>query len=313
LLGVGYACVVGLGAMLQLRAGFQMADNDERRWLALLLPAVVFFPGLITDDVILSGNVAYILYGLVLAAAIPGWKQGKWTLYYIAVLFASAWKLPSLTMLAFPVLLDRRQWLPGCVTGAAGVLVFLAQMRLWPGMFREYLLAIRMMFDWKREYGYAPGGLLGRTLVGHGMRGAMPSNIVYLIFACALGIILLILAHRAALGMVSRQAWIPVALLGTLLLNPRIMRYDLAAFTVPMLLIGWRCLSNTAYSSSRTARLAFAGTWFLAANAITIMGPSWMPVELITLLAVFTMGAWPLLRINSPARGVEWMSSSPQQ
>jgi hypothetical protein len=166
-------------------------------------------------------------------------------------------------------------------------------------MFQEYLLAIRMMFDWKREYGFAPGGLLGKALIGHGMRGATASNIVYLIFACALGIVLLVLAHRVALGVISREAWIPVAMLGTLLLNPRIMKYDIAAFTVPMLLIGWRVLGNTARSSqrsSRMAKVALATAWFLAANVITIVGPNWMPVELITLLALFTMGAWSLVQ-----------------
>jgi hypothetical protein len=305
MLAVGYAGLVGLGTVLQLYCGFQMADKKERRWLAFLLPAVIFFPGLVTDDVILSGNVAYILYGIVLAAAVPGWKHGKWTWYYVAVLVASAWKLPSLTLLAFPVLVDRRQWWLGCATAAAGVSLFLVQMRLWPGVFQEYLLAIRMMFDWKREYGFSPGGYLGRTLVGHGMRGATASNIVYLVFACALGIVLLMLAHRVALGVISREAWIPVAMLGTLLLNPRIMKYDIAAFTVPMLLIGWRVLGNTARSSrrsSRIAKVALASAWFLAANVITIIGPNWMPVELITLLALFTMGAWSLVRNESPVR-----------
>jgi len=172
-------------------------------------------------------------------------------------------------------------------------------------MFGEYLLAVRMMFDWKREYGFAPGGYLGKALVGHGMRGATASNIVYLIFACALGIILLMLAHRAALGVISREAWIPVAMLGTLLLNPRIMKYDLAAFTVPMLLIGWRVLGSTA-RSSRPAKLALAVAWFLTANIVTIVGPNWMPVELITLLSIFTIGAWSLVQEVPPLPAIEF-------
>src|SRR5208337_3809018 len=81
-LAVGYGALVAVGALTQLWAGFQMADRDERRWLALMLPAVIFFPGLITDDVILSGNVAYVLYGAMLAASVPGWKRGNWRWYY---------------------------------------------------------------------------------------------------------------------------------------------------------------------------------------------------------------------------------------
>ena len=49
-----YWLAIATGAFLQLWAGFQMADEGERRWLWLILPAVIFFPGLITDDVILS-------------------------------------------------------------------------------------------------------------------------------------------------------------------------------------------------------------------------------------------------------------------
>jgi len=60
--GLFYWAAIATGALLQLWAGFQMAEERERRWLALMLPASPF-SGLITDDVFLSGNVAYILYG----------------------------------------------------------------------------------------------------------------------------------------------------------------------------------------------------------------------------------------------------------
>jgi len=59
LLGLLYGAAVALGALLELWAGLQLADEGERRFLAFALPAIVFFPGLITDDVILSGNVAF--------------------------------------------------------------------------------------------------------------------------------------------------------------------------------------------------------------------------------------------------------------
>src|SRR4029077_3903088 len=73
--GLLYGVAIALGAAIQLWAGFQMADERERRWLVFVLPAVVFFPGLVTDDVILSGNVAYLLYGGILLGATAGWKR----------------------------------------------------------------------------------------------------------------------------------------------------------------------------------------------------------------------------------------------
>ncbi len=43
---------------------------------ALLAPAAIFFPGLLQNDVFFSGNVACILYALVLLGAVVGWRAG---------------------------------------------------------------------------------------------------------------------------------------------------------------------------------------------------------------------------------------------
>jgi len=114
------------------------------------------------------------------------------------------------------------------------------------------------------------------------------------------GIILLVLKRRVTLGKMTREAWIPVALVGTLLFYPRIMRYDLAAFAVPMLLIGWRTFRKAEESVPRLLRASLfswltAGSAvfvfsFLAANIITVVGPMWFPIELMVLLAVFGLG-----------------------
>ena len=45
--GLLYGLAVAVGAAIQLWAGFQMADQRERPWLMFVLPAVVFFPGLV--------------------------------------------------------------------------------------------------------------------------------------------------------------------------------------------------------------------------------------------------------------------------
>lgn len=163
LIGIFYTLAIAIGALLELWAGYQMADQRERRWLALLLPAIVFFPGLVTDDVILSGNVAFVLYGVILAFATAGWKRGNWLWFYLAVLVASIFKAPFLALLAFPVLMenDRRHWLLSLTTALGGVLLFTAQMRLWPAMFREQLLSLRLVFDWLHDFGYGPASLLG--------------------------------------------------------------------------------------------------------------------------------------------------------
>ncbi|MFZ0563692.1 MAG: hypothetical protein WAM43_18935 [Terriglobales bacterium] len=322
LIALLYCAAIATGAMLELWAGFQMADHGERRWLALLLPAIVFFPGLVTDDVILSGNIAYLLYGAILAAATVGWKRDNWSWYYVAVLIASVFKAPFLALLAFPVLIenDRRQWVASLITAAGGVLLFVAQMRFWPAMFREQLLSLRLVFDWLHDFGYGPASILGRALWQRGIPSARATTILYLVSACWLVTVLLFLSSRVRRWNLPRETWVPIALVGTVLLNPRIQKYDLAAITIPMLLIGWRTLklawvrsgnrqlfnSNGAHNYSPMRLMLVAGGCLLIPNVITVAGPAWVPVELVVLLTIFAMGIWSL---DHAVAKIQWAPS----
>jgi len=302
LLGVLYGVAVATGAAIQLWAGFEMADQRERRWLALLLPAVIFFPGLVTDDVILSGNVAYLLYGGILLGATAGWKRGQWTWYYIAVLIASVFKTPFLAFLAFPVLIDGRQWIRSGLTGVAGVGIFAAQARMWPELFREYLSSLLLVFDWLHDFGFGPASVLGLYLWRRGLPTATATTILFVVCAGVIGIVLLFLARRVRERKISTEVWVPVALVGTALLNPRVMKYDLAAITVPMVLIGGRALrvwwgageNSSSAGNGRSRRTLIVVSFFLIPNVITTAGPSWFPAEFLVLLTIFVMGVWSL-------------------
>jgi len=313
LLGLLYEAAVATGAAIELWAGFQMADQRERRWLALVLPAVVFFPGLVTDDVILSGNVAYLLYGGILLGATAGWKRGRWLWFYVAVLIASVFKTPFLAFLAFPVLVDMRQWIRSGLAAVAGALIFAAQALLWPGLFREYLSSLLLVFDYLHDFGFGPASVLGMYLWRRGLPTATATTILFLVCAVVIGIVLLMLARRVRAGNLPAEAWVPVALVGTALLNPRMMKYDLAAITVPMLLMGGRTLrlwwdsqgttekaaaensSGAGKDRSRRALIVVGAVlFFLIPNVITSVGPSWFPAEFLVLLAIFAMGVYSL-------------------
>ena len=301
-----YWLAIAAGALLQLWAGFQMADDGERRWLPMILPAVIFFPGLITDDVVLSGNISYILYGLILLAATRGWKRGAWGWYYAAVIAASVVKTPMLTFLAFPVLLDRRQRFPATLSAGAGLAIFGAQMQLWPEMFREYLRSLRLVFEWLHDFGFGPASVVERALAGRGLPIRTSTAIVYVVSACVLSATLLLVSSRIREWNVPRHHWVPVALVGTALLYPRIMKYDLAAVTVPMLLIMVRGLSAWGRLRASKRGVLNEGSWrisygpliivglgsFLICNVITVAGPSWVPVEFCTLIVIFALGIW---------------------
>lgn len=289
--------------LLQLWAGYQMATASERRWLAYLLPFVAFFPGLLSDWTILSGNVAGILYGWILAAAVPGWKRNRWFWFYVAVVAASTCKPHMLSLLAFPLLVGRRQWLPALVTGAAGSLLFAVQSRLWPEQFHEFFLVEHAQLGLSHGFGFGPVGLLGKALWQINPAYLPTTLIAYVVWAVALGALLLVLAARVRRRPELRSLWIPVAMVGTILLNVRTTCCDTAAITVPMLLIGWRAL---VYAQQRLARdragkdiagpprllwpALVGAALFLAFNLIDVFGVSWLPVEGTVLLGIFALG-----------------------
>jgi hypothetical protein len=183
-------------------------------------------------------------------------------------------------------------------------LLFGAQARLWPAQFREYLVALRLVFDEVHDFGFGPAGVFGRTLWQMGRSFSFASTILYLVSTCTVGMIVLLLARRVRAQKITQETWIPVAFVATLLFYPRIMKYDLAALTIPMLLIAWRTLSSASrYSSPRifedgpswlTRKVVTGVFCFGAANVITVAGPAYVPVELTAILTIFLYGAWSI-------------------
>jgi hypothetical protein len=318
-----YWSAIAAAFLLQLWAGFEMALEKERRWLIYLLPFVAFFPGLLSDWTILSGNVAGILYGLILAAAIPGWKRNQWSWFYVAVLAASIWKPQLLTLLAFPLLVGRRQWLPACITGAAGSLLFSVQALLWPTQFREFFQVAHMQLLLRHDFGFGAVGLLGESLWRMNKPYSPAIAIAYLIWAVALGSLLLAVSLRVRRNPSLRERWLPVALVGTILMNLRTTCCDTAAITVPLILIAWRGLlllqklvwqwrvGHAAGAGSlataptrmqtlgkdreRLTLILVALILFAACNLADIFSTFWLPIEGIVLLGIFALGLWPLL------------------
>jgi len=318
LLVVLFGTALAAGFLLQLWAGFQMATKDERRWLPVMLPFVAFFPGLLSSDIILSGNVAFILNGLLLATAVIGWKRGRWFWYYGAVLAAAMFKPPALTLLLFPLLVGRKQWLSACAAAMAGLFLFSAQVRIWPELFREHLLVVQAEFDWNHHFGLGPAGMVANALWKSHRPYLLPAAVVYVAFATLLVIALLMLSRRVRIEKIAMQSWVPIALIGTFLLNPRLVVYDVAAVTVPMLLIGWRGLrslqdgSGFLNNNALTRRhpdlsfVLFGLGCFVTLNVVAGTGEAWQVVELVVLMVVLALGIWLLGRptVEHPAGAV---------
>jgi hypothetical protein len=298
-----FLVVCVLGYILQTWAGSRALQPREARSFAYLAPLALFFPGLLANSNVLSGNIAYVLYGVMLLAAVRGWRgeqnEQRWGLFYAAVLLASAFKTPYLTLLAVPVFCSRREWGRAGLTALAGVALFLAQALLWPTLFAHYLRALAVMFEWQHDFGSSPAGMLATALIGRGHASSSSFLGFYLVYAVPLFAWLFYLSRRYLAGAFSLEQWIPTLLVGVILLNPRIIEYDVAPLTVPLALIGWRALQGLRLP----LRPVVGGTGFLAVNAFALVSwKNWKLAEGAVLVLFFGVGSVMLLRSGAAAR-----------
>jgi hypothetical protein len=300
------------GWLTQLWAGMQCATPDERKILRYVAPVIAFFPGLLINDVIVSGNLAYILYGLMLAGAAWGWKRERWNWFYVAVLAAACVKVHLLTMLAIPLLCGKRQWMRTMMTGAAGLALYALQFRVWPQAFHVYMSSLKVMSQTRRDFGCGPAGNLARVLQSLGVPYENPCILFYVAYAVVMFLILLSLSRLYRERRVCFASWAPVMLLGVVLLNPRILPYDFAAVSLPMALVAWRSLRQDG-RNSLTPLLIGAGMVLLALNVSVAGIENWAPLlpdeflEMLLMLGIFAGGVRSLLReaeiepLTSPA------------
>jgi hypothetical protein len=298
------------GWLAQLWVGMQFATPKERKILRYAAPVIAFFPGLLINDVIVSGNLAYILYGLMLASAALGWKRGRWIWFYLAVLASSCVKVQLLTMLAIPLLCGKRQWVRTMITGAAGLGLYALQFRIWPQAFHVYVNTLKVMSQSRRDFGCGPAGNLARVLQIMGVPYEKPAIVLYVVFALAMFVLLLWLSRLYHAGRVRFASWAPVMLLGVVLLNPRILAYDVAAVSLPMALVAWRSLRGVGRTSRRPVLFGFA----IAMLALNVFAASdnratILPDELLLMLlmlGIFAAGVRSLRKEASygPAPGL---------
>ncbi len=284
-----YWIVYGAGVLAVILVELQAVEASESRVFMVIAPLALFFPGLLQQDVLFSGNIAYILYGLTLSAAYLGWKRGQWGWFYGVVLFASCCKAPMLSLLAIPILSARKQWMWSCITGAAGLLLFAMQPLIWPALFQHYLEAVELQFSFNHDFSSSPAGLLADALYN-----VVPYKIMstgfYLFYAIPLALILLYLSRRFFDGRFSLRQWIPVMLVGVIFLNPRIMEYDVAPITIAMAIVLWRVFRRLG-----TERAAMVGALLFLWVLGLYSRMDWRSTECLLIVGLFAGGTWDLL------------------
>jgi hypothetical protein len=295
--GLVYWTLYLAGMLAQVWVGMQAVQPGERRYFRWLAPVAVFFPGFLGSDILLSGNIAYILYGLVLVAAVIGWRRNTWRWFYLAILAASCFKAPLLSLVVIPILSARKQWLPTAATAVAGLTLFAMQPLLWPTLFHHYLQSVELQFSYNHDFGCSPAGLFSEFLVNHNHTYSPGSYIFYLCYAIPLFALLVFLSRQFLRGCFSLKQWIPVLLVGVILLNPRLIEYDVAPLALPLALIAWRFFAERKRGRNSELRLVLSFTLlFLALNVLATQSwDIWKRVDGVLLVVFFSAGAYGLL------------------
>ena len=295
-----YWTVYGAGVIAAIAVGVCMGLPSEKNVLLYCAGVAAFFPGLLANGVLLSGNIAYILYAAVLLIALPGLRRNRWWPFYVAVILASCVKAPFLSFALIPPLSARRQWWPAAATMAAGLALFGLQPLVWPSLFQHYLQAVELQFSYNHDFGCAPAGLFSELLYAHGIPYAPWCYLFYAAYAIPLFAGLVYLSRRFLRGNFSLLQWAPVLLVGIVLLNPRIMEYDVAPITLPLALIAWRYMRTRRHYSRWVAAMLVL---FAVLNAGAIY--SWLlrkQLDGALLVIVLSAGLWSLLTLVRDAR-----------
>lgn len=276
--------------MAGLWAVTQCFRPREKAVMRYFVPLTIFFPALMPGNNIIGGNIAYIFYGLLFATTILGWKRATWRWFYLVVLVASIFKAPFLTLLAIPVLLGLRQWIKAAAVGSAGLGLFTVQSWLWPIQFREYLTSVSLQLRLNPQFvfGQSIAGNLGRALYARGLPYTTLPALVFLIYGSVLFAVLFHFSKLYHQCRISAESWIPVLLIGTILLNPRIADYDVLPITLPMATVLVRSVS----ARSKAGIAVALSVLFLIVTDLFLDLPASVdaPRDMLVLLATMAIG-----------------------
>lgn len=290
------AYVAGFG--LQLWGASRYALPTERNKLRFLLPLTIFFPAFVPSDCILSGNLAIPMYGAIMAASVPGWRDGRWGWFYGAVLASSLLKPPMLVWLIVPWLIGSAQLVPSALAAFCGVDAFILQRVIWPERFASFMISIRHALPY--ETNYSAVGMFYRTAQQFGHPPSRLLAAFLVLFSTVIVALLAYFAYECKRGNLAGQSLAAIVLVSTAILAPRLKEYDLLPLTIPMALILLRAVGN------RVAAVIFGAGAALVIGVLAT-GHLWA-VDFISVMTVFLIGVYASARevyLNGLARDQE--------
>jgi hypothetical protein len=193
------------------------------RWLSISISILIFslLPGFMGEFSVLSGNIAVVLYAMILLPLLFALHTNRWSWFYVAVILSALIKPPMLAFLLFPLL--RGYIIPGFLSGLAVALAYLLQRLFMPALYHRFAQAVYTQLVLTGDMGF---GLFSRL-------PTQPRTAAPLLFTAGIAGILWYL--RTAGWRPSSRLWVPVILLTCILINPRLLGYDAQIAMLPAL------------------------------------------------------------------------------
>lgn len=193
------------------------------RWLSIAVSILIssLLPGFMAEFSLLSGNVAAVLYAMVLGALLFALRSDRWSPFYVAVVVSALIKPPMLAFLLFPLL--RGYVLPSVVSTLAVALGFLAQRLFMPALYHRFSQAVYTQLVLTGDMGFGVFAKLPAPL-----RTAAP---VFL----AAGVATVLWYLRPGRWNTASRLWLPAVLLTCILASPRLLGYDAQIAMLPAL------------------------------------------------------------------------------
>jgi hypothetical protein len=92
-------------------------------------------------------------------------------------------------------------------------------------------------------------------------------------------------------------------LVGVVLLSPRILCYDVAAVSLPMVILVWRSMHEIGQSPRRSVLIGIAIAWFtlnvlveVNEDFMTVFPYLWRYLEMFLMLGIFAMGVRQVMK-----------------
>jgi hypothetical protein len=193
---------------------------------------------------VLSGNIAVVLYAMILLPLLFALHTNRWSWFYVAVILSALVKPPMLAFLLFPLL--RGYIIPGFLSGLAVALAYLLQRLFMPALYHRFAQAVYTQLVLTGDMGF---GLFSRL-------PTQPRTAAPLLFTAGIAGILWYL--RTAGWRSASRLWVPVILLTCILINPRLLGYDAQIAMLPALCLLLEITPVRSEKQSRIVAVLFA-------------------------------------------------------